>query len=131
MVSPYISVLVFDPSKIDENGCLGAPNMIIEIQSFSTAKYDLTTKFHLYESSGVKEYWVVYPFEKGFEVFCCSLTVNMMKEQNTKRKKFLFILLKVWKLILTIFFYTKPAIKKQRELYPVQEFVFSIDVCFV
>jgi len=68
VVSPDISV-VCDQSKIDANGCLGAPDMIVEIQSFSTAKYDLTTKFDLYESSGVKEYWVVYPLEKGIEVF--------------------------------------------------------------
>jgi Uma2 family endonuclease len=68
VVSPDISV-VCDQSKIDGNGCLGAPDMIVEIQSFSTAKYDLTTKYNLYESSGVKEYWVVYPLEKGIEVF--------------------------------------------------------------
>jgi len=68
VVSPDISV-VCDQSKIDANGCLGAPDMIVEIQSFSTAKYDLTTKYNLYESSGVKEYWVVYPNEKGIEVF--------------------------------------------------------------
>jgi Uma2 family endonuclease len=68
VVSPDISV-VCDPSKIDDKGCLGAPDMIVEIQSFSTARYDLTTKFNLYESSGVREYWVVFPLEKGIEVF--------------------------------------------------------------
>ena len=68
VVSPDISI-VCDQSKIDSKGCLGPPDMIVEIQSFSTAKYDLTTKFNLYESSGVIEYWVVYPFEKGIEVF--------------------------------------------------------------
>ena len=68
VISPDISV-VCDQSKIDGNGCLGAPDMIVEIQSFSTAKYDLTTKFKLYETSGVREYWVVYPSEKGIEVF--------------------------------------------------------------
>jgi len=68
VVSPDISV-VCDQSKIDGNGCLGAPDMIVEIQSFSTAKYDLTTKYNLYESFGVREYWVVYPLEKGIEVF--------------------------------------------------------------
>ena len=68
VVSPDISVIC-DPSKVDDKGCLGAPDMVVEIQSFSTAKYDLTTKYHLYESSGVKEYWVVFPMEKGIEVF--------------------------------------------------------------
>jgi Uma2 family endonuclease len=68
VVSPDISVIC-DLSKIDDKGCLGAPDMVVEIQSFSTASYDLTTKFHLYESAGVQEYWVVYPMEKGIEVF--------------------------------------------------------------
>ncbi|MDR1897964.1 MAG: Uma2 family endonuclease [Prevotellaceae bacterium] len=50
-----------DLSKLDDNGCLGAPDLVIEIQSPSTAQYDLTRKFDLYEASGVREYWVVYP----------------------------------------------------------------------
>ena len=68
VVRPDISVIC-DLSKIDDNSCLGAPDMIVEIQSFSTAKYDLNEKFNLYESSGVREYWVVYPRETGIEVF--------------------------------------------------------------
>ena len=68
VVQPDICV-VCDPSKIDKKGCLGAPDMVVEVQSFSTAKYDLNEKFHLYEASGVREYWVVYPREQGIEVF--------------------------------------------------------------
>jgi Uma2 family endonuclease len=60
---------VCDLSKIDDRGCLGAPDMVIEILSFSTAKYDTTIKFKLYEDAGVREYWIVYPLEKGIEVF--------------------------------------------------------------
>ena len=61
--------VICDPSKIDDNGCLGAPDLIVEIQSFSTAKYNLNEKFKLYKASGVREYWVVYPLEGGIEVF--------------------------------------------------------------
>ena len=68
VVQPDICV-VCDLSKIDERGCIGAPDLVVEIQSFSTAKYDLNEKFDLYETSGVREYWVVYPREKGVEVF--------------------------------------------------------------
>jgi Uma2 family endonuclease len=68
VVRPDISVIC-DLSKIDDNGCLGAPDMIVEVQSFSTAKYDLGEKFDLYEASGVREYWVAYPREAGVEVF--------------------------------------------------------------
>jgi Uma2 family endonuclease len=67
VVQPDICV-VCDLSKLDERGCLGAPDLIVEIQSFSTAKYDLTEKFNLYEASGVREYWVVFP-QDGVEVF--------------------------------------------------------------
>jgi Uma2 family endonuclease len=60
VVQPDLCV-VCDLSKLDDNGCLGAPDLVIEIQSPSTAQYDLTRKFDLYEASGVREYWVVYP----------------------------------------------------------------------
>ena len=68
VVQPDICVIC-DPSKIDDKGCIGAPDLVVEIQSFSTAKYDLNEKFKLYETSGVREYWVVYPLEKGIEIF--------------------------------------------------------------
>ncbi|MDR2026525.1 MAG: Uma2 family endonuclease [Prevotellaceae bacterium] len=67
VVQPDICI-VCDPSKLDERGCLGAPDFIAEIQSVSTARYDLTVKFDLYEKAGVREYWIVYP-SKGIEAF--------------------------------------------------------------
>jgi Uma2 family endonuclease len=68
VVQPDVCV-VCDPSKIEKRGCLGAPDMMVEVQSPSTTKYDLGEKFKLYESSGVREYWVVYSDEKRVEVF--------------------------------------------------------------
>jgi Uma2 family endonuclease len=68
VVQPDI-VVVCDPSKIDENGCLGAPDMVVEVLSPSTRKYDLNEKFNLYEASGVREYWVVAPVGKDVTVF--------------------------------------------------------------
>jgi Uma2 family endonuclease len=59
VVQPDICVIC-DLSKVDEKGCLGAPDLIIEIISKTTAKKDLDDKFHLYEESGVKEYWTVF-----------------------------------------------------------------------
>ncbi|MBA7552224.1 hypothetical protein ES705_44779 [subsurface metagenome] len=41
----------------------------MEILSPSTAYYDLKPKFHVYEQSGVKEYWIVDPTEKSIEIF--------------------------------------------------------------
>jgi len=68
VVQPDICV-VCDPKKLDEKGCIGAPDLIVEVQSPSTAKKDMNEKFFLYEESGVKEYWVVYPKEKALTVF--------------------------------------------------------------
>jgi Uma2 family endonuclease len=68
VVQPDICV-VCDLSKLDERGCCGAPEMIVEISSPSTTKRDVTEKFALYEASGVKEYWIVYPMEKAIHVF--------------------------------------------------------------
>ncbi len=47
----------------------GAPDMVVEILSPGTAKYDLEHKKEVYESHGVKEYWIVHPKEKVVEVF--------------------------------------------------------------
>ena len=68
VVQPDICIIC-DENKLDERGCLGAPDMIVEILSLSTQKYDLNEKFNLYEAARVKEYWVVSPKEKGVNVF--------------------------------------------------------------
>lgn len=68
VVQPDLMV-VCDRRKIDRRGCIGAPDLIIEILSYSTAKKDLNEKFNLYEKSGVKEYWVVFPSDAAVEVY--------------------------------------------------------------
>ena len=60
VVQPDICVIC-DKTKIDEKGCLGAPDLIVEIISPSTAKKDIDYKYKLYEENGVKEYWIVFP----------------------------------------------------------------------
>ena len=60
VVQPDISV-IYDTSELDQQGCNGAPDWIIEILSPTTSKKDLTEKFDIYEKAGVKEYWVVHP----------------------------------------------------------------------
>lgn len=62
VIQPDICI-VCDPSKLDDRGCMGAPDWIIEILSKSTAQKDLKDKFELYESAGVREYWIVHPAE--------------------------------------------------------------------
>ncbi|MCK4541920.1 MAG: Uma2 family endonuclease [Spirochaetales bacterium] len=60
VVQPDITV-VCDKSKIDKKGCLGVPDITIEILSQSTSYKDETDKLKLYEKYGVREYWIVNP----------------------------------------------------------------------
>ncbi len=68
VVQPDISVIC-DRSKLDDYGCKGAPDLIIEILSPATSKKDRITKFELYERFKVKEYWLVHPDERFVQVF--------------------------------------------------------------
>ena len=63
VVQPDISVIC-DPEKLDNRGCVGAPDLIIEILSPSTAGKDLKDKRALYEQHGVKEYWLAHPTDQ-------------------------------------------------------------------
>ncbi len=68
VVQPDICVIC-DAGKLDEQGCNGAPDWIIEILSKGTAKKDVKIKHTLYAESGVKEYWLVYPYEEIIQQF--------------------------------------------------------------
>lgn len=63
VVQPDISVIC-DLTKIDSRGCLGAPELIVEILSPGNTKKEMKYKFELYEAAGVEEYWIVDPGEK-------------------------------------------------------------------
>ncbi|WP_026485629.1 Uma2 family endonuclease [Caldanaerobius polysaccharolyticus] len=68
VVEPDI-VVICDKSKLDDEGCKGAPDLIVEIVSPSTARKDRVEKFNLYEKFGVREYWIVEPESKIVSVF--------------------------------------------------------------
>jgi Uma2 family endonuclease len=68
VVQPDIFV-VCDTSKLSKRGCNGAPDLIIEIVSPSSAARDAKEKFDLYERFGVKEYWLVFPKEEIVQIF--------------------------------------------------------------
>lgn len=68
VVQPDLCV-VCDKSKIDKRGCIGPPDLLVEILSKRTGKKDKTTKLRLYQESGVKEYWIVSPKAQTVAVF--------------------------------------------------------------
>ncbi|MCI5212312.1 MAG: Uma2 family endonuclease [Candidatus Electrothrix sp. ATG2] len=63
VVQPDISVIC-DREKLDERGCVGAPDLVVEILSPSTAAKDLKVKRALYEEHGVREYWLFHPVDR-------------------------------------------------------------------
>ncbi len=67
-IEPDISI-VCDSSKLDEKGCHGAPDWIIEIVSPSSKTNDYLTKLLKYGTAGVREYWIVDPGKKMTTVY--------------------------------------------------------------
>lgn len=74
VVQPDICVIC-DLKKLDDRGCLGAPDLIVEILSPSNNETELRYKFDLYESQEVKEYWIVSPENQTF-------TINTLIDQR-------------------------------------------------
>ena len=68
VVQPDMCV-VCDASILDEAGCNGTPDLLLEILSPSNRKHDLETKFNLYEEAQVKEYWIVDPIVRTVLVY--------------------------------------------------------------
>jgi len=68
VVQPDLLV-VSDKTKLDDRGCSGTPDLVIEILSPSTAVRDIKLKFDLYQQHSVKEYWLIHPAEQTLLVY--------------------------------------------------------------
>lgn len=67
-LEPDISVIC-DISKLDDRGCHGAPDWIIEIVSPSSKPRDYMAKLFKYRTAGVREYWIVDPMKQMITVY--------------------------------------------------------------
>lgn len=67
-VEPDISVIC-DTSKLDDRGCNGAPDLVVEVVSPSSRRIDYSTKNALYSEAGVREYWIVDPEKERTTVY--------------------------------------------------------------
>jgi Uma2 family endonuclease len=76
VVQPDLCVIC-DESKLDRQGCIGAPDLVIEILSQGNSKKEMRDKYEIYEAAGVREYWVFDPEHNA--VFTYHL------EENTNR----------------------------------------------
>lgn len=68
VVQPDILV-VCDRSKLDSRGVIGAPDLVVEILSPDNSKKEMVSKYELYETNGVLEYWVADPVYKTIQLF--------------------------------------------------------------
>lgn len=68
VLEPDITV-VCDMNKLDDRGCKGAPDLIIEVLSPSTARSDRLVKLGQYQKAGVREYWIVSPVEQTVQTY--------------------------------------------------------------
>jgi len=82
-VEPDISVIC-DSDKLNDKGCKGAPDWIIEIVSPSSRQMDYYTKLFKYQSAGVREYWIVDPGKNCTTVY--SFFNNEMQEYKFSDK---------------------------------------------
>lgn len=79
-VEPDISVIC-DMDKLDERGCMGAPDWIIEVVSPGSRRMDYVIKLFKYRSAGVREYWLVDPQKDR-------VTVWDLEKENTREYSF-------------------------------------------
>ncbi len=68
VVQPDLCVIC-NPEVLDQQGCNGAPDWIIEILSKGNSKREMQIKYELYQESGVTEYWIVYPNDQAIHQF--------------------------------------------------------------
>jgi Uma2 family endonuclease len=64
VLQPDVCV-VCDPKKIDRKGCIGAPDIVVEVLSPGNNRKELDNKYKIYEEFGVREYWIVHPSERS------------------------------------------------------------------
>ena len=85
VVQPDI-VVVCDEKKRGDEGCRGAPDLVVEILSPSNSAIEMERKLNLYREAGIKEYWVVDPENKRVAVYCFlkgAVTYNTFKSSDS------------------------------------------------
>ena len=81
VVQPDICVIC-DLEKLDDYGCIGAPDLVIEILSEGNNRKELKNKYEVYEESGVLEYWIINPIGQ-------TLTINTLVNGKYQTSKLL------------------------------------------
>lgn len=97
-------MVICDESKITEEGCKGAPDLIIEVVSPSTRRNDYNQKLFLYRTAGVREYWIVDREKTGSQHMILKKKILLNTPfPITSRSEFSMI----WKLIFQNWIFNK------------------------
>lgn len=68
VIQPDISIIC-NKEKLDDKGCKGTPDLVMEIVSPSSIAMDYIRKLNLYEKYSVREYWIIHPIDKIIMVY--------------------------------------------------------------
>ena len=68
VVQPDLCIIC-DKSKLDFKGCIGSPDLVVEILSPGNTEKEMGIKFDLYEENEIKEYWIIEPFDKTIFIY--------------------------------------------------------------
>ncbi len=79
IVQPDLCVIC-DLEKIEKKGCVGAPDLIVEILSPGNSRKEVIDKYEIYQEAGVKEYWVIYPAEQVLQVYSLENAIFVAKK---------------------------------------------------
>ncbi len=66
--------VICDLTKLDDRGCVGAPDIVVEILSPGNNEKELRNKYEIYEEAGVLEYWIIWPDSQSFLKYTLSET---------------------------------------------------------
>ena len=80
-LEPDLTV-VCNPDKLDEKGCHGAPDWVVEIASPSSYKLDSSLKLVKYRDAGVREYWLILPDQQCVDVYTFAECLNQKKRYS-------------------------------------------------
>ncbi|OZB94250.1 Uma2 family endonuclease [Paenibacillus sp. XY044] len=103
IVQPDLSV-VCSKDQIVKNGCQGAPTLIVEVLSPSTALKDFNEKFNLYQKFGVQEYWIADPGNRTVHVYALQDGLYQVRELYTEQDTVKSILFKDFEISLSRLF---------------------------
>jgi Uma2 family endonuclease len=86
VVQPDVFV-VCDPAKLDGKRCNGAPDLVVEIVSPSSATRDWFIKLNKYRKAGVREYWIVDTHAKKTDVFLFRRGRRIFRNELHQRRR--------------------------------------------